>query len=206
MGQGKDEVDASPAEIRKAIAEARSDLGAHLGALNPLHLLGVGESPGDAKMPTVKKSGAHKGEKAAAKKSEPKKNQSEPKKSDSKAKAKAKAAKADSSTNGSKAKKRPTKSQGVAAKAGAVIDTMAAGAVVGAVKAAAQAIDENQVQALKGTGKTSPSTSAVLGDLAPDAAMGALVGAAQTVLPVEEKPEPKAAGGTKKKASTRRKA
>lgn len=195
MGQGKDEVDASPSEIRKAIAEARSDLGAHLGALNLLNLLGMGESPGDTTMPTVKKPGSPKGRKAAAKKSEPKKPDS-----------KAKAAKTDSSTNRTKAKKRPAKAQGVAAKAGAALDTMAAGAVVGAVKAAAHAIDENQVQALKGSGKKSPSTSAVLADLAPDAAMGALVGAAQTVLPVEEKPEAKAGGGTKPKAATKRKA
>jgi hypothetical protein len=195
MGQGKDEVGASPAEIRKAIAEARSDLGAHLGALNPLNLLGVGESPGDTKMPTVKKSGSSKGAKTAARKSEPKKPDS-----------KAKAAKGDASKNGTKAKKHSPKTQGVAAKAGAVLDTMAAGAVVGAVKAAAHAIDENEVQALKGSGKKSPSTSAVLGDLAPDAAMGALVGAAQSVLPpVEEKPEGKVAAKTKPKAANKSK-
>jgi hypothetical protein len=195
MGQGKNEVYASPSEIRKAIAEARSDLGAHLGALNPLNLLGVGESPGDTKMPTVKKPSSHKGAKAAARKSEPKKPDSE-----------VKAAKSNSSAHGAKAKKRPAKSEGVVAKAGAVLDTMAAGAVVGAVKAAARAIDENQVQALKGRGKNSPSTSAVLGDLAPDAAMGAVVGAAQSVLPVEEKPKGKLLGKTDSKTATKRKA
>lgn len=180
MGQGKDEVDASPSEIRKAIAKARSDLGAHLGALSPLNLLGMGGSPGETKMPTVKKPSSSKGAKTAAKKAEPKKPES-----------KVKATKGSASTTGTKAKKRSPKTQGVVAKAGAVLDTMAAGAVVGAVKAAAQAIDENQVQALKGSGTKSPSTGEVLSELAPGAAMGAVMGAAQTVLPVEEKPKSK---------------
>jgi hypothetical protein len=83
---------------------------------------------------------------------------------------------------------------------------MAAGAVVGAVKAAAQAIDENQVRSLKGRGRKPASTSAVLGDLAPDAAMGAVVGAAQSVLPVEEEPKDKVLGKGGSKAAAKDKA
>jgi len=152
-------------------------------------------------MPTVKKPASPKGAKTAAKKSAPK----EPDAKLNTAKGGA-STKSNSSTPTKKANKQSPKTQGVAAKAGAVLDTMAAGAVVGAVKAAAHAIDENQVQALKGSGKKSPSTSAVLGDLAPGAAMGALVGAAQSVLPVEEKSEGKAAGKPKSKAAAKPKA
>jgi hypothetical protein len=83
---------------------------------------------------------------------------------------------------------------------------MAAGAVVGAVKAAAHAVDEGQVQSLKGRGKKSASTTAVLGELAPDAAMGAVVGAAQAVLPVEEEPKGKVLGERESKAAPKRKA
>lgn len=194
MGQGKDEVDASPADIRKAIAEVRSDLEARLGALNPLHLLGMGESPGEAEMSTTKPN-APKGGKAASKKSAAKK--SEPKKAASTLKGSGKAASADAKS--AKSPKRATKSpkttrkdEGVVAKAGTVLDTMAAGAVVGAVKAAAASIDEDKVMALKGGRKKAATTADVLGELAPDAAMGAVVGAARTVLPVEEEaPKPK---------------
>ena len=119
--------------------------------------------------------------------------------------AKAKAAGSESKANGAKSKKRAAGSQGAVAKAGAVLDTMAAGAVVGAVKAAAHAIDEDRVQSLKGRGKKSASTSAVLEDLAPDAAMGAVVGAAQSVLPVEEKPQGKDAGKAKPRAANKSK-
>jgi hypothetical protein len=198
MGQGKDEVDASPAEIRKAIAEARSDLGARLGALNPLNLLGVGASPGGAEMSTTKPN-ASKGAKSSSKKSTARK--SEPKKAVATLKGSGKAASA-----GSKSPKRGAKAtrkdEGVVAKAGAALDTMAAGAVVGAVKAAAAAIDEDKVMSLKGGGKKAASTADVLGELAPDAAMGAVAGAMRTVLPAEEEEEeekPKAKGAKKSK-------
>jgi len=62
----------------------------------------------------------------------------------------------------------------VTAKAGRALDTMAAGAVVGAVKAAAQALEENK--------KAPRSTGKVLGEIAPDAAIGAVAGAAQAMM------------------------
>ncbi|WP_337176303.1 hypothetical protein [Paludisphaera sp.] len=83
MGQGKDQVDASPSEIREEIAKTRSDLRRHLGALNPRNLLGLGESPADTKMPTTKKTASKKAAKAPAKKAEPK---DDAKKLDAKAK------------------------------------------------------------------------------------------------------------------------
>ncbi|WP_337176304.1 hypothetical protein [Paludisphaera sp.] len=109
--------------------------------------------------------------------------------------------KSEASSKPAKAK-RSSKSQGMVAQAGSTLDTMAAGAVVGAVKAAARAIDENEVKALKGRGKRATSTADVLGEMGPDAALGAVVGAAGTVLPVEEKAEEKAParGGSKSRA------
>lgn len=195
MGEREEEVDASPSEIRKAITKARSDLGAHLDALHPLNLIGLGESPGEPEMPTTKNSSAPKGGKTAAKKSTAGKSEAEnavSKRKGSGGGAKA-SAKEKSSQNGSNraAKHRPAKkAEGVMAKAGDVLDTMAAGAVVGAVKAAARSIDENKIQGFKGGAKKAASTADVLGDLAPGLAMGAVVGAAETVLPVEQKRKP----------------
>jgi len=77
----------------------------------------------------------------------------------------------------------------VAATAGHVLDTMAAGAVTGAVKAAAQSIEENEAQSFKNGRKSSPLTGEVLGEMAPDAAIGAIVGAAQAVMPDGPKKE-----------------
>jgi len=102
-------------------------------------------------------------------------------------------------------KKTPSKSKkstpariakGAAVQAAHALDTMAAGAVVGAVKAAAQAINEKEAK-----GRKSPtSTGQVLGEIAPDAAMGALAGAAQSMMPegIETKPTKKV---TKPKAA-----
>jgi hypothetical protein len=139
-------------------------------------------------MSTTKPS-APKGAKTAAKKSATKKSESKQAASTPKASGKTKSTQ--------HAKRTTRKSEGAVAKAGAVIDTMGAGAVVGAVMAAALAIDQNQVKALNGGGKKPPTTAGVLGDLAPDAAMGAVVGAAQTVLPVEEKPKQQSPKKTK---------
>ena len=76
---------------------------------------------------------------------------------------------------------------------------MAAGAVVGAVKAAAQSIPEEGVQTLKG--KSTPTTGEVLGEMAPDAAVGAVVGAARAVMPEGSAPgKGKAAGKSAKGA------
>jgi len=88
-------------------------------------------------------------------------------------------------SSGSKSKQgSPTRrAKGVAATAGHVLDKMAAGAVEGAVKAAAQSITANEAKGLKSGRKSSPSTGEVLGEMAPDAAVGAIVGAAQAVMP-----------------------
>jgi hypothetical protein len=162
MGQGKDHVNASPTELRKAIAQARTDLEEHIRSLSdstlPKHDLGV------KKMQTKKIASAH------TKTSTESKSDS---KSDSAAKPPA---------------KRKTsvarKASGVAAKAGHVLDTMAAGAVVGAVKAAAQSIEENEAKSLKS--RPSKTTSEVLTEMAPNAAVGAVAGAARAMVPEAE--------------------
>jgi hypothetical protein len=148
MGQGKDEIEDSPAQLREAIAQARTDLGAHLSAL--------GETPQPHieranKMTTAHKKPKDEKEEASAKKKSPKKS------------------------SGAR------KVKSVAAKAGHVLDTMAAGAVVGAVKSAAQSIAQNESK--RGLRKSSPSTGEVLGEIAPGMATGAVVGAAQAVMP-----------------------
>ena len=165
MGQGNDEVAGSPAQIREAIAQARADLGEHLSALgNPPPSSGP-DGPGEKTMPTPTKRSEAKGEKSSPK-----------------------AAKA-KTTPGPKKKVSTTKMvKGVAAKAGEVIDTMAAGAVAGAITAAAQSISEGKAKALKGRRKAAISTREVLAEIAPDAAMGAVVGAAKAVMPAEANP------------------
>jgi len=86
---------------------------------------------------------------------------------------------------------------------------MAAGAVVGAVKAAAQSITEKEAKTLKTKRTSSPSTSEVLNEMAPDAAIGAVVGAAQAVMPDGSESGPgKRKGSNSKKSQggkTRRK-
>jgi len=185
VGQGKDEIVESPAQIREAIARARDELGTHLSALvNPQSPSG---EAGDKTMPTEersKRAGAksEKNTSAASKKTSAK--------TGSAASANAKSSGAKSSgSKSSSAKSSGAKSSGAksrkqaparvakdaASKAGRVLDTMAAGAVVGAVKAAAQALSEKK--------KAPRSTGKVLGEMAPDAAVGAVVGAAQAVMP-----------------------
>ncbi len=80
--------------------------------------------------------------------------------------------------------------KGAAVQAAQALDTMAAGAVVGAVKAAAESVNETEAK-----GRRKPaSTGKVLREIAPDAAMGALAGAARAMIPEGTKPaKPKAA-------------
>jgi hypothetical protein len=178
MGHGKDQV--TPAELRQAIAQARSSLGAHLRSLSILPLPSGGTDPGDKTMQTKKKAPAN-AKTADNSKADPR------------------------SSPGSKAtttaKKKPSvarKVNGVAAKAGKVLDTMAAGAVIGAVKAAAQSIAQNEAKSLEGTGKASKSTSDVLSEMAPGAAVGAVTGAARAVVPDNSKAKGTAAKGAKR--------
>ena len=159
MGQGTDRVNASPTELRKAIAQARTELDEHIRSLSDSTL--PKNDLGAKKMQTKKIASAH------AKTSTKSKAES---KSDSSAKPPA---------------KRKTsvarKASGVAAKAGHVLDTMAAGAVVGAVKAAARSIEENEAKSLKS--RSSKTTGDVLSEMAPNAAVGAVAGAARAVVP-----------------------
>lgn len=177
MDQGNDEEVKSPSQLREAIAEARAEFGAHLNALAEPKLPSGGDGPGDEPMQakqtaakTTKRSKtiAKSDTKTELATKPPKKTPSKPKKST------------------------PARiAKGAAVQAARALDTMAAGAVVGAVKAAAQAINEKEAK-----GRRSPtSTGKVLGEIAPDAAMGALAGAAQAMMPegIETKPTKKAA-------------
>ena len=162
MGQGKDHVNASPTELRKAIAQARTDLEEHIRSLSDSTL--PKNDLGAKKMQTKKIASAHT-------------------KTSTKSKADSK------SDSGAKppAKRKTSvarKASGVAAKAGHVLDTMAAGAVVGAVKAAAQSIEENEAKSLKS--RSSKTTSEVLSEMAPNAAVGAVAGAARAIVPEAE--------------------
>jgi hypothetical protein len=162
MGQGKDHVNASPTELRKAIAQARTDLEKHIRSLSDSTL--PENDRGVKKMQTKKIAS---GQKKTSAKS----------KSDSKSDLSAKPL-AKRKTSGAR------KASGVAAKAGHVLDTMAAGAVVGAVKAAAQSIEDNEAKSPKS--RSSKTTSDVLSEMAPDAAVGAVAGAARAIVPAAE--------------------
>jgi hypothetical protein len=162
MGQGKDHVNASPTELREAIAQARTDLEEHIRSLSDSTL--PKNDHGAKKMQSKKIASAHT-------------------KTSTKSKADSK------SHSGAKppAKRKTSvarKASGVAAKAGHVLDTMAAGAVVGAVKAAAQSIEENEAKSLKS--RSSKTTSKVLSEMAPNAAVGAVAGAARAMVPEAE--------------------
>ncbi len=162
MGQRNDHVNASPTELRKAIAQARTDLEKHIRSLSnstlPKNDLGAN------KMQTKKSASGQ--SKATAKS-----------KGDSKPDSGAKPL-AQRKTSVAR------KASGVAAKAGHVLDTMAAGAVVGAVKAAAQSVEENEAKSLKS--RSSKTTSDVLSAMAPNAAVGAVAGAARAIVPAGE--------------------
>ena len=197
MGQGKDGVGDSPSEIREAIAQARAELGAQLSALSHLTLPSGGDGPGDETMPTPKKSneGAVKG----AKTSGNDRAESNPSKDGGKKSTKPK--KSGASASSPRKSSKTTTTRDVAAKAGHVLDTMAAGAVVGAVKAAAQAIAQDEARAPKGKKAKAPSTGEVLGDLAPDVAVGAIVGAAKAVMPEEKNSNGSSPSAAKPKAA-----
>jgi hypothetical protein len=85
--------------------------------------------------------------------------------------------------------------QSLAEKTGKVLDTMVAGAVVGAITGAASAVANEPTAVVPGGPTTlaaspaqagGPGTKEVLGELAPDAAVGAISGAAKAVLPPEK--------------------
>jgi hypothetical protein len=205
VGQRKDEITQSPVQIRKAIAQARADLRAHLSALaNPPI---SNEAHGDQTVPTPAKT------KRTAAKTDPAKTKRTAAKTEKKAElksekpaAKTKSASKTKPKSTASKKRTPARiAKSAAVTAGHVLDTMAAGAVVGAVKAAAQAVVEKE--ATKGRRRSPSTTVEVLGEMAPDAAVGAIAGAAEAVMPEESEPsKPKAKRkNTKKDESPKRK-
>ncbi|MFO0908822.1 MAG: hypothetical protein U0794_10770 [Isosphaeraceae bacterium] len=96
----------------------------------------------------------------------------------------------------------------VASRAGEVLDTMAAGAVVGAIKAAAQTVEKDGIKPVRGRRKSASPTGEVLGEIGPDVAVGAIAGAAEAVIPQSAESSPPASrtrGTTKKAADTKEK-
>jgi hypothetical protein len=196
MGKAKDNgMSASPADIRTAIADTRDELGQHLSVLGNQFFSPKGaDGPKETTMPTEKR--AKPPTQSGGESRDSSKSGRATVKGQNPGKADAKDTKKSTSTKKTVASKpgsagRSTttrKVKGVAAKAGQVLDTMMAGAVVGAVKAAAQAVaDKEALNGLEGAGKKghamARSTGEVLGEMAPGAAVGAVVGAAKAVMP-----------------------
>jgi len=193
----------SPADIRAAIANTRDELSQHLSELSNRFFPPKGaDGPNEASMPTEKrtKPPTHSGAEArdSSKSGKPTGKRLSPGKTDVKDTKKSTSTKKTSAPKPGSARKSTTtrKVKSVTAKAGQVLDTMMAGAVVGAVKAAAQAVSQNEASnGLKGAGKKrdamAPSTGEVLGEMAPGAAVGAVVGAAKAVMPDESKAKKK---------------
>jgi len=175
VGQREEEIGKSPAEIREAIIHTRDHLGAHLSALADPQP----PSEDDKPMPTpTKRPKSANSTKSATKQTAAKSAKS------TKSEKTAMKAKSSSKTKPKSPKKASAGriAKGAAATAGRVLDTMAAGAVVGAVKAAAQSLDKKK-------SARQPSTAKVLNEMAPDAAVGAMTGAAQAVIPDNKSPK-----------------
>jgi len=172
-----DELGATP--IRAAIDRTREELAEHLAELKESFFPSVrAESPEEnGSMPTKKATSP----KAAGAKS--------------KGKAAEAAAKSTKTATGkgkatAAATKRPAsrKTAGAVAKTGEVLDTMLAGAIVGAVTGAARELNEGSdgKQGLASSKRGKVTTADVVGEMAPGAAVGAVVGAADSVLPKEK--------------------
>jgi hypothetical protein len=183
----------SLADIRAAIVNTRNELGQHLSELGSQFFPPKrADNLKEATMATEKRAKPlthSKGEVRDSNKSG---------KSDAKHTQKSTSIKKTATSKPSSTRSSTTtrKVKGVAAKAGQVLDTMTAGAVVGAVQAAAQAVAQDEasnglnVTVKKGRAMT-PSTREVLEEMAPDAGVGAVVGATKAVMPDKSKAKKK---------------
>jgi len=146
-------------------------------------------SNGSSKKAVAAGSSAKSSKKTAASKSSSTNGSSKRKVSDSK----------ESKSTGSRGRKSAEKS--LVEKTGEVLDTMVAGAVVGAVTGAARhvahepgalpLVDPEALSSSDTPDHEKPTTREVLGELASGAALGAMTGAAKSVLPAEPAPETK---------------
>lgn len=225
------------ADLRAAIAETRADLARHLGALKQ-HLfhpqISHHESASEIDMATKKKAarpsaskgGSPKSKAAGAKPAADRKTAATPTKTSSKAK---KAASTNPSRSASASSTKPTRpatkssasrsksgsarkpaAKSLLEKTGEVLDTLVAGAVVGAITGAAQtvagqptAVTAAEPESLKSSPAAvgGPGTKEVLGEMAGGAAVGGVSGAAKAVLP----PARPAKATTAKKSAAKKK-
>lgn len=212
------ELDDSPSTVRAAMAETRQQLALHLSALKErlLHPLEAVDSAKDPTMPTAKKSSRQ----PADKKSQDDKSPSS--RADAKTKKKSApsasvgasqkttAAKSEKSSKSEGTKTRKTaqsgkaaparkktsaregKAQSLVARTGETLDTMVAGAIVGAVTGAARNLaheptamplcDEPPSGQQAAADVEKPTTGQVLEEMASGAAIGAVSGSAKAVM------------------------
>jgi hypothetical protein len=229
------ELDGSPAAIRRSMTRTRRDLARHLAALRD-RLLNPGPIMTATKEPTMpaqkkreqtspsKKKNAP--DEANERRADPRTSTSEGKASNGSSKkagatassarsSKKAAASKSSSANGSSKRKvsdskkskssssrgRQSAEKSLVEKTGEVLDTMVAGAVVGAVTGAARhvahepgalpLVDPESLTGSDTPDQEKPTTREVLGELASGAALGAMTGAAKSILPAESAPETK---------------
>jgi hypothetical protein len=229
------DADPSPEDLRAAIAETRAELARHLGALKH-HLfhphISSPEFAAETDMATAKKKTTRRPSAARAATSKPKPSSAA---SSSKSKSHARSAvSADEAGSSRKPTASPSKMKAkpastnpkpkakaktrrrpavhtVLARTGEVLDTVVAGAVVGAITGAAQSVAKEPTAVTGSPGAMDrspaaaggPGTKRILGELAPGAAAGAVSGAAKSVLPPENDAARAAKKSPEKKKGTR---
>ncbi len=199
------ELDDSPSNIRTAMMETRQQLAAHLGALKErlLHPLTARSSPKGPTMPTKKQTSRESGAKRTEK-SKPQASRADARtKQSTVAKpaqpSKAAETKTRKENRGKAAAPRKKTAaqkaevQGLVARTGETLDTMIAGAIVGAVTGAARNLahepsamplcDETPATQPAVATEDKPTTGQVLEEMASGAAIGALSGTAKAVVP-----------------------
>lgn len=183
-----------PTELRAAIASTREDLARHLASLRAHFLSSITshhvpkpDPQGDKTAMATKK---------PSRKSNADARPSEPRTASAKTAARRKTTASSKSVSSSAGRSpRRKKSEGLVAQTGAVLDTMVAGAVVGAITGAAQslqnepaAVHAEDMKAVNGPESArSPGTGEVLSEMAGGAAAGAVTGAARSIMPKKKK-------------------
>ena len=184
--------------------ETREQLAAHLGALKErlLHPLTARSSlkgpTMSTKKPTSRESGAKKTEKSKPQTSRAdawtkQSTAAKPAQPSKAAETKSRKENPKAATPRKKTSTKKTEVQGLVARTGETLDTMIAGAIVGAVTGAAKNLaheptamplcDETPVVQQAGATEDKPTTGQVLEEMASGAAIGALSGTAKAVVP-----------------------
>ncbi len=235
-GDSPDELDGSPAAIRASMAQTRDELARHLAALKDrLFHPSLADAPGAERAMATKKTGrravsssagessgsdraqhttSKSGEssaapKVSAPKAGPKTKAAAPKKSSTQASGGVQARKKGASASPRKSRTPKGQEKGIVQKTGEVLDTVLAGAVVGAITGAARNLAHEptavpasgtlELRSAPGAKQESPTTGEVLSELASGAAVGAVAGAAKSILPPDEEVRPVKVKKTSKK-------